>query len=38
MKEEGEKLKVYKNKRLVGVFDVDVVQAAYLSPKKEATQ
>ena len=34
MHEENDKLKVYNNKKLVGIFDVEVVQAAYLSPKK----
>lgn len=33
MHEEEGKLKVYNNKKLVGVFDIDVVQAAYITTK-----
>ena len=34
MIEEEGKLKVYSCGTLVGVFDLDVVQAAYLTPKR----
>lgn len=34
MHEEDGKLKAYNNKKIVGIFDIDVVQAAYLTPTK----
>lgn len=33
MREENEKIKVYRNNVLIGVFDVEVIQAAYISSK-----
>lgn len=33
MHEENGKLKAYNNRKLVGIFDVEVVQSAYISPK-----